>query len=471
MIKEAAMTDVTDHNHDLEDHITTLRKLDEARRRSAELRDEGIEVLMEYLHLPKKKEEPPAFGDWRRERSLIVRALLTLQDQPFSDEEKEAKRLKLIKSLTNQLQKNFSLKALAENELSVLMAASVLQALTVRPGGAFSKTAMLCYYWIIRELYSANWSDWNIGGARAAPGGLVTAFTTGECVRALWSFAEAQRNTGKFIEEAGKYLERMKELENLNNVYFSAEKSSNPLEKWVKAEKKRLRLSCYLNLRRLSRYLVLPLDPSEIILCDPSIWSTDDDEQKKELIKQFLNKNTVLIVEVAKGTKWVIAWLDDKGEPKIKVVDEALIIKDVDEKLKEVEPDRDKIKQCLNLSDNKTITKIIKLAQFEDLLKAEIQKVKDDFSEALQKIREYRNGHCEVIGEKAEEILKDLEEYLYHDVLSTPSALEKNQYRDITRSESAHLIAAMAVKDASYRVQKALDIFGKDDKKVYGNLY
>ena len=162
------MTDVTDHNHDLEDHIPTLRKLDEARKRSAKLRDDGIEVLMECLHTSEENEEPPAFGDWQRERSLIVRALLTRQDQPFTDKEKEAKRRKLIESLTNQLQlhKKFKLEDLAENELSVLIAASVLRALTAQPGGAFSRTAMLCYYWIIRELYSADRSDWSIGGAR-----------------------------------------------------------------------------------------------------------------------------------------------------------------------------------------------------------------------------------------------------------------------------------------------------------------
>jgi hypothetical protein len=40
------MTDATDHNHDLEDHLPTLRKLDEARKRIGELRDEGIKVLI-----------------------------------------------------------------------------------------------------------------------------------------------------------------------------------------------------------------------------------------------------------------------------------------------------------------------------------------------------------------------------------------------------------------------------------------
>ena len=37
------MADPTTQEHDLEDHIQLLRKLDAVRKRSAELRDEGIE--------------------------------------------------------------------------------------------------------------------------------------------------------------------------------------------------------------------------------------------------------------------------------------------------------------------------------------------------------------------------------------------------------------------------------------------
>jgi len=42
------MTDITDHNHDLEDHIPLLRQLDDARKQSGELRDEGIMVLVKH---------------------------------------------------------------------------------------------------------------------------------------------------------------------------------------------------------------------------------------------------------------------------------------------------------------------------------------------------------------------------------------------------------------------------------------
>ncbi|SCX61568.1 ATP-binding protein [Nitrosospira sp. Nsp1] len=287
------MADPLTQEHDLEDHIQLLRKLDAVRKRSAELRDEGIEVLMDCLQPFGEKKMLPAFGDWRHENSLVVRALLTRHDQPFS-KEKEKTRLELIKSLTKQLQQDLTLEKLAEHELSVLVAASVLRTLVAQPGAAFSKTAMLCYYWIIRELYSADRSDWNIGGARAAPGGLVTAFVTGECIRALLSFADALRNTGNFIAEAGNYIARTTQLDSLNDHYFLG-RTPEPLKEWAEAEKKRLSLSCLLKFRRLSHYLVLALPPDQ----STEVSSVEKCLQVKDITKstEFKQKLEKLLKE------------------------------------------------------------------------------------------------------------------------------------------------------------------------------
>ncbi|SFO05042.1 ATPase family associated with various cellular activities (AAA) [Nitrosospira briensis] len=270
---------------DLEDYIPMLRKLDVARQRSAQLRDTGIEFLMEHLQPAEESDQPPVFGTWRHEYSLVVRALLTRHDQPFSKQEDEEKRLKLIKSVIDQLQKDekgtLTLEKLAEHELSVLVAASVLRALVAQPGVAFSKTAMLCYYWIIRELYSADRTDWNIGGARAAPGSLVTAFTTGECVRALLSFADALRNTGNLIAEAGDYMERTTQLDELNNKYFN-DHTPEALKEWVKAEKEQLCLAYFIKSRQLCRYLVLTL-------CPDRSKETLSTEEYRQQFKQELN--------------------------------------------------------------------------------------------------------------------------------------------------------------------------------------
>ena len=61
------MADPITQEHDLEDYIPMLRKLDAVRKRSAELRDEGIEVLMECLQPPATGENPSDFGDWQHE--------------------------------------------------------------------------------------------------------------------------------------------------------------------------------------------------------------------------------------------------------------------------------------------------------------------------------------------------------------------------------------------------------------------
>jgi hypothetical protein len=184
------MTNTTDHNHDLEDRIETLRKLDETRKRSGKLRDEGIEVLMAH--------RKDLLRSHIFDTTLALRALGTKRNQPFEEKEKQEELLGTIFDLGKDLQ-TLTLQDIVDHKLSALAAARVLRALVACPGAAFSKTALVCYYWIARELYTAEGSDWNTGGVRAAPEGSVSAFVTGECVHALLSFAEAQEKTGIFI--------------------------------------------------------------------------------------------------------------------------------------------------------------------------------------------------------------------------------------------------------------------------------
>ena len=369
------MTNATTHEHDLEDHIPTLRKLDEARRQSAELRNAGIEVLMEICGTEEEKTLLARKDDWRHESSLVIRALLPRHDQPLS---KQKERLDLIKCLISRLQDDGSTsekhakdkKDKKDDELSVLAAASVLRALTAQPGAGFSRMAMRCHYWIIRELYTADRSDWSIGGARAAPGGLVTAFTTGECARALLSFADALRNTGQFVAGIGEYLTRVEQLNKLDTDYFT---NDLPLAEWVKAEKKRLILSYSLKLQRLSRYRVLSLVISEEI--DPD---TD--------MENYLNKITA--------------------------------------------------------------------ASFKKQLRQEIKEATTEFQLALKDIKQYRD--------KENNDAINMDQYLYKEpftALSTLSRPRKQQLNNVTRSDSAHMIAVLAVKYALDQVEKAGELF------------
>lgn len=275
------------HEHDLEEHISTLHKLDKLRQHSAQLRDEGIQVLIECLNPPKNKDtkqelpEPPKFGDWRREYSLVIKALLT---QP------PGKDKGLIDHLLTQLMDDkLTLNKLAEDDLSVLTAAGVLRSFCSQPGKAFTKEALLCYYWITREIYTADRSDWNIGGARAAPGGLVTAFTTGECVRTLLSFAEALRNTGKFIQAVGDYIANIEKLDKYQRFYFSDEINTE-FSEWINKEKKRLNISYHLDIKSFSRYLVI--NPQSYNYNDLNHNHEDVDKGKIDFIDFLDNLDT-----------------------------------------------------------------------------------------------------------------------------------------------------------------------------------
>jgi ribosomal protein S16 len=243
---EATMTNASNHEHDLEVHIPTLRKLDDLRRLSGKLRDEGIEVLLKH------RKDVLRSQDSIFDVALTLRALGVKCNRPLEKRENQQELLATIFELGQDLQ-NLTLQKIADHDLPTLVAARVLRALVACPGAAFSKTALLCYYWIAREIYSAEGSDWNTGGVGAAPKGSVSAFVTGECVHAMLSFAEAHEKTGEFIEEVGNFKAKKDHLEKLENVL------QGRLKKWVEVEKERLNLSFSLMLQRLSRYLVLPI--------------------------------------------------------------------------------------------------------------------------------------------------------------------------------------------------------------------
>ncbi len=407
--------------HHLEDHILTLQKLDKIRKKSAQLRDEGVDVLVECLHPPKKDKTvdqiesiakyTPSFGGWRYENSLVIQSLLASHDQPKNDKSRE-----LRKDLVEQLGKNdgLSLEKLAKDELSVLTAAGILRALSAQPSTAFSKEALLCYYWIARELYTADRSDWNIGGARAAPGGLVTAYTTGECVNALLSFTEALHNTGKFIEAVGKYVLRKKELSDLKEKFNTNNNVSIYLEKWIKAEEERILLSCILNLKRFSYCRALALDltvEGESIKFDetPSVYLNKiEAPQFKDLLKNAAKDMSRFLSEACKDI------FKYRGEDTNKSND----------------------KQGSNGSAHN-----------------EESNGKQESNEKAHKVRETLNNYinCEKLD-------------------ASLNVSEKQEFRDFARSESAHLFAVLGLRNSLDRVKKAELLFADQnvsDERLY----
>jgi len=110
----------------------------------------------------------------------------------------------------------------------------------------------LCLYWIVRELYSVDYPDYGIGGARANPSGLVSAFTTSECVQAILSFQRVLKDTAGFFKQINEFV---KASNHLNDMPPS-------LNAWSSAEKKRLELACQTTLSSLSGNLAFHLDKS-----------------------------------------------------------------------------------------------------------------------------------------------------------------------------------------------------------------
>lgn len=224
--------------HDLEDHTTTLRDLDEYRKESAKLRDEGFKALDAWV-----KERALCIDPRSEPRhcAMLIKAYSERRDWP----KKEKKEIEnKIEELTQEINK-LTLEDITKSDLSVLNAALLLQALTSVPGFAYSETALLCLYWVIREIHSSAYPDWGIGGARAHPDGSVTAFTTGECVRAILSFADAQQNTAEFFTHLKNFMEAKERLDSMGNV--------SALNKWVDIEKQRLRLFYHFTFQALKR--------------------------------------------------------------------------------------------------------------------------------------------------------------------------------------------------------------------------
>jgi hypothetical protein len=133
------------------------------------------------------------------------------------------------------------------SRVEIFQAARVFQALLQTPDTVFSKPSMLCYYRILRELYSIDAPNWMVGGARATRGGYPSAFMTGECTRGLNRFARLITDTAKFL---ALMRDRRRQLyQTLNN--------RDGIELWSYVEMKRQAISLYNAVKNESRNVFL----------------------------------------------------------------------------------------------------------------------------------------------------------------------------------------------------------------------
>lgn len=222
----------------LEDDIEMLSELDTLRVRSATLRNEGRKALLAVLNgeLAKGWEEP---GE-PLEDGLLFKALCYRGAEP------------LPPRMITQLESATLAEVVGSEsaQIPVLRAARALQALVSAPDSAFSTATLFLYYRIVREIYSADSPDWSTGGVRAGEGGVVTAFVTGECVRAILGFARTLEQTGNFVAE----ISRIKQQKGW------AEGGGIMPDDWCKAEAERLETDFFITIKSRSGNIALRLE-------------------------------------------------------------------------------------------------------------------------------------------------------------------------------------------------------------------
>ncbi len=263
-------------DHDLEVHIQELRHLDDYRKKSARLRDEGYQALKSW-----KDEESFNNIDFDQAKDREVLDYFRLIKVSLCDPKIELEQEKELQKKINNVKRYLTIDNIAKHSRSVLLATQGMQILTMVPGDAFLEPTLLCWYWIIREIFTAESPDWSIGGARAGSRaedeGHSSAYTTIVCVDSLQSFANSCEYTGKFFGKLGEIKERLDELDELDKL------PKDLLAKWQEMEKEQIVLSSQAYLLQYWQHFALSIEGS-----DPK--KIQDPNEIKKYISNISNK-------------------------------------------------------------------------------------------------------------------------------------------------------------------------------------
>ncbi|MCB9897559.1 MAG: AAA family ATPase [Planctomycetes bacterium] len=215
----------------LEDEVTVLMELDllrtEALLKIRKGQDALTDILLHDTNAPGGKSLDPWVSPTEEPCDFIQPslALLALSKSPSPVDRPLGKSTvkPVVQRLLEELHKLSISDIVADVDrrvpgyrrlkVPVLQATRSLQALLTIPGQAFSKTAVLCYYAIVLELYTITPPAWTAGSSRATPGVRDTAFMTSECTRAIAGLAKALDHTAETIESVCDLSERLDDLE------------------------------------------------------------------------------------------------------------------------------------------------------------------------------------------------------------------------------------------------------------------
>ncbi len=240
--------------------LDNLRELNALRDRTKQLRERGRKALsgipttkLDYEKLARDcdlSNDQWVSGPHPIDLALLVRVLnhRDLGDYEYSAPDQ------LTETLAAAVERRFPEDK--DDLVPILTAARAMHALIGTPQTVFSKATMLCYYRIVRELYLATFPNWIIGAARAGEGGRVSAFVTGECVRAILAFRDAIGNTITFLSTAKRLFEEHERLQHMPNVddylQMRSRRNNSHWKRSLEIEYERLALDWYAanNLRR-----------------------------------------------------------------------------------------------------------------------------------------------------------------------------------------------------------------------------
>jgi DNA polymerase III delta prime subunit len=200
--------------------LEVLFELDEYRRRAKDFRSQARGALKQLRPVTKADRENIEFlvlGEkWSSSKSDVEVALLAKvqghRDMGEPEDEAGAALTKRLESIDLAVLSPRSAEDNPFDPVPVLVAARGMHALVGRSNTVFCKASLLCYYRIIRELYTAHDREWIVGAARAGKASHASAFVTSECIRAVLAFEKSLRDTARFFETTKSLYEECERI-------------------------------------------------------------------------------------------------------------------------------------------------------------------------------------------------------------------------------------------------------------------
>lgn len=216
---------------ELSETLEELEKGNRLRQRARGLHRAGVNALSAVTDLETLGETWYSSGD------LIETALLVQVHNKWRPECAPDALLEPLLGLRVQDVVPSPARVANQSPIPIFTATRALQALVGTSKHAFSRASLVCYYSILRELYTAQAPDWSTGGARAGFGAESTAFVTGDCMRSLFAFARIQWRTARFFTATADLSRELRKHEK-----WSAHSVMKP---WLSTETFRLALAWY----------------------------------------------------------------------------------------------------------------------------------------------------------------------------------------------------------------------------------